>query len=140
MKNNPSNGKNNQKGTNLERNVLNLKVGTVVEQPQTVRYIPVRKSDWNRLKKMLSEIKPSKSDWGSFGWACFGGSVSFLASAFSIEKAQAARPYLYMLSAFMFVLGLIGCLVQKGKNKDITKRTIDVTTEMDNIEKGDLDA
>ena len=89
---------------------------------------------------MVSEIKPSKSDWGSFGWACFGGSASFIASALSIEKAQTARPYLFMVSAFMLVLGIIGCLVQKGKNKDLTKQTIDITTEMDNIENGDLDS
>ncbi len=139
MKNNPNN-RTNQKGTNLERNVLNLKVGTVVEQPQTVRYIPVRKSDWNRLKKMISEIKPLKSDWSSFGWACVGGSISFLASAFSIEKTQVARPYLFLISAFLFILGIIGCLVQRGKNKDVAKQSSDITTEMNNIEKEDFDS
>ena len=120
--------------TKLEKNTIDLGVQMVVKKPKKITCFTVIKTDWERIKRLVSEISPNNMFWGNIGWACIGGFISVLASAFSTEQPHCVRLTMVLIAAFLLFLGIICCVVQRKNNKDILKQSVIVIKEMETVE------
>lgn len=114
---------------------------------ESEQLLGIRRSDWNRLKKRLRHVKPSKLAWVTdAGWAVLGIGVSSLLGLLVWNPAYDSLPPsaqdkynwvgpLLGLAGGLLVLAAVGCFIVGKQSRLTLHEEIDaVADDMDDVE------
>lgn len=116
-----------------QNNRINISEETQIDLPMTRQLMSIEKRDWNRIKKMTGQIDDAQNRWENCAWASISTAFAFFLTTFTMSGD--IKTNFYILSASLFVIGVILLRVSISFSKRLSLSKSQVLEEMDEIEK-----
>ena len=114
---------------------LRLTQKSLVIFPETVEHLPIRRSDWVRLRDRLAICRPQSSWLGSAGWASLGSGLGGILSRLALTGATGAQEAMVSTaSVCLVVAGVVLLFAYHQAERHALDEVGRLRAEMDTIE------
>lgn len=117
-----------------ENNSIKISEETQIDLPATRRCMVIERRDWERIRKMIGQIKDNYNRWENSAWACLSFASALFLTRFSIADISLKTNFLIVAIASL-VVGFVLFFVSYFISKTLSKSKEDVLLEMNDVEK-----
>jgi len=109
---------------------INISEETQIDKPASREMIPVEKCDWERIKRLLSQIDADKNKWENAAWFMAATDIAFLISLLTTSLKIEFSVALF----FSLIITIILFVVSRQKKEEVTSSKEAILLEMKQVE------